>query len=35
MMAVVHDLAEAVVGDIAPWEGVSKAEKVQRERVSI
>ncbi|CEL61882.1 HD domain-containing protein 2 OS=Danio rerio GN=hddc2 PE=2 SV=1 [Rhizoctonia solani AG-1 IB] len=32
MMAVVHDLAEAVVGDIAPWEGVSKAEKVQRER---
>ncbi|EUC59643.1 hydrolase-HD superfamily protein [Rhizoctonia solani AG-3 Rhs1AP] len=32
MMAVVHDLAEAVVGDIAPWEGISKAEKVQRER---
>ncbi|KDN35067.1 hypothetical protein RSAG8_11905, partial [Rhizoctonia solani AG-8 WAC10335] len=32
MMAVVHDLAEAVVGDIAPWESISKAEKVQRER---
>ncbi|KAF8677561.1 HD protein [Rhizoctonia solani] len=35
MMAVVHDLAEAVVGDIAPWEGISKAEKIQRERASI
>ncbi|CAE7170861.1 unnamed protein product [Rhizoctonia solani] len=32
MMAVVHDLAEAVVGDIAPWEGISKAEKAQREQ---
>ncbi|CUA78194.1 HD domain-containing protein 2 [Bos taurus] [Rhizoctonia solani] len=32
MMAVVHDLAEAIVGDIAPWEGISKAEKAQRER---
>ncbi|KAG8692052.1 hypothetical protein FRC11_007018 [Ceratobasidium sp. 423] len=31
-MAVVHDLAEAVVGDIAPWEGISKVEKAQRER---
>ncbi|EIW78999.1 HD domain-containing protein [Coniophora puteana RWD-64-598 SS2] len=27
MMAVVHDLAEAQVGDIAPREGISKAEK--------
>ncbi|KAG8745639.1 hypothetical protein FRC10_007336 [Ceratobasidium sp. 414] len=32
MMSVVHDLAEAVVGDIAPWEGISRAEKVARER---
>jgi 5'-deoxynucleotidase YfbR-like HD superfamily hydrolase len=34
MMAVVHDLAEAIVGDIAPWEGISKADKMERERVS-
>ncbi|KAF9525126.1 HD domain-containing protein [Crepidotus variabilis] len=27
MMAVVHDLAEAQVGDIAPREGIPKAEK--------
>ncbi|KAJ8095029.1 hypothetical protein PM082_010247 [Marasmius tenuissimus] len=27
MMCVVHDLAEAQVGDIAPHEGISKAEK--------
>ncbi|KZP01661.1 hypothetical protein CALVIDRAFT_14605 [Calocera viscosa TUFC12733] len=27
MLAVVHDLAEAQVGDIAPSEGFSKAEK--------
>lgn len=27
MMALVHDLAEAQVGDIAPREGISKAEK--------
>ncbi|KAI0831911.1 HD domain-containing protein [Trametes gibbosa] len=27
MMAVVHDLAEAQVGDIAPQEGIPKAEK--------
>ncbi|KAI0793865.1 HD domain-containing protein [Fomes fomentarius] len=27
MMALVHDLAEAQVGDIAPHEGISKAEK--------
>ena len=32
MMAVVHDLAEAMVGDIAPWEGISKEEKMKRER---
>ncbi|KAF8735716.1 hypothetical protein AX14_001581 [Amanita brunnescens Koide BX004] len=27
MMAIVHDLAEAQVGDIGPQEGISKAEK--------
>lgn len=27
MMCIVHDLAEAQVGDIAPSEGISKAEK--------
>ena len=36
MLAVVHDLAEAVAGDIAPWEaGISKEDKIARERVSI
>lgn len=34
MLAVVHDLAEAVAGDIAPWEaGITKEDKVERERV--
>ncbi|OAJ44445.1 hypothetical protein BDEG_27670 [Batrachochytrium dendrobatidis JEL423] len=31
-MAIVHDLAEAVVGDITPYSGVSKKDKQQRER---
>nr|KAJ3422707.1 hypothetical protein HK105_006823 [Polyrhizophydium stewartii] len=31
-MAVVHDLAEAVVGDLTPHSGVSKEEKQRRER---
>ncbi|KAI8923276.1 HD domain-containing protein [Entophlyctis helioformis] len=31
-MAIVHDLAEAVVGDLTPHSGVSKAEKERRER---
>lgn len=30
-MAVVHDLAEAVVGDITPYDGVSKEVKRRRE----
>jgi putative hydrolases of HD superfamily len=30
-MALVHDLAEALVGDITPHCGISKAEKAQRE----
>lgn len=33
MMSVVHDLAEAHVGDITPHEGISKAEKKQLEAV--
>ncbi|CAG7851744.1 SubName: Full=Uncharacterized protein {ECO:0000313/EMBL:CCA71656.1} [Serendipita indica DSM 11827] len=31
MLAVVHDLAEATVGDITPDEGISKEEKKQLE----
>ena len=31
-MAVVHDLPEIVVGDITPHDGISKAEKHQREQ---
>lgn len=31
-MALVHDLAEAIVGDIAPGDGVSKEEKHRREK---
>jgi putative hydrolase of HD superfamily len=34
MLAVVHDLAEAQVGDITPDEGFSKQEKKQLEEVS-
>ncbi|EIE88667.1 hypothetical protein RO3G_13378 [Rhizopus delemar RA 99-880] len=32
-MAIVHDLAEAVVGDITPHAGVSKEEKFTLEKV--
>ncbi|CDO76300.1 hypothetical protein BN946_scf184917.g16 [Trametes cinnabarina] len=34
MMALVHDLAEAQVGDIAPREGIPKAEKRRLEAVT-
>jgi putative hydrolase of HD superfamily len=34
MMCLVHDLAEADVGDITPLCGVSHEEKVKRESVS-
>ncbi|KAH6565416.1 hypothetical protein BASA50_010916 [Batrachochytrium salamandrivorans] len=34
-MAVVHDLAEAVVGDLTPHSGISKAEKEKLERAAI
>lgn len=33
MMAVVHDLAEAIVGDIAPSDGIPKDEKMRLEKV--
>jgi putative hydrolase of HD superfamily len=33
MLAVVHDLAEAQVGDIAPDEGFSNAQKRRLEEV--
>lgn len=32
-MALVHDLAESIVGDIAPADNVSKEEKHRREKV--
>ena len=34
-MALVHDLAEAVVGDITPHDGVHKDEKHARERAAM
>ncbi|CAH9086460.1 unnamed protein product [Cuscuta epithymum] len=34
-MAIVHDIAEAIVGDITPCDGVSKTEKSRREREAI
>ncbi|KAG4942615.1 hypothetical protein JHK85_047261 [Glycine max] len=34
-MAIVHDIAEAIVGDITPLDGVSKAEKNQREQAAL
>ncbi|KAI5076507.1 hypothetical protein GOP47_0008572 [Adiantum capillus-veneris] len=34
-MAVVHDIAEAIVGDITPSDGIPKQEKSRRERAAI
>ncbi|XP_041018716.1 5'-deoxynucleotidase HDDC2 isoform X2 [Juglans microcarpa x Juglans regia] len=34
-MAIVHDIAEAIVGDITPSDGISKAEKSRREREAL
>lgn len=34
-IAIVHDIAEAIVGDITPSDGISKAEKSQREREAL
>ena len=33
MLAVVHDLAEASVGDVTPHQGISKEEKERLETV--
>ncbi|PON99281.1 Ribonuclease Y [Trema orientale] len=34
-MAIVHDIAEAIVGDITPSDGISKTEKSRREREAL
>lgn len=34
-MALVHDLAESIVGDITPHDGISKEEKSAKERKAI
>ncbi|KAK4337612.1 hypothetical protein RND71_042099 [Anisodus tanguticus] len=34
-MAIVHDIAEAIVGDITPADGISKNEKSRRERAAL
>lgn len=34
-IAIVHDIAEAIVGDITPSDGVPKAEKSRREQVAL
>lgn len=34
-MALIHDLAESLVGDITPLDGISKAEKRRREEVTM
>ncbi|XAR55874.1 hypothetical protein NMG60_11036105 [Bertholletia excelsa] len=34
-IAIVHDIAEAIVGDITPSDGVPKAEKSQREQAAL
>jgi putative hydrolase of HD superfamily len=33
-IALVHDMAESIVGDIAPMDKVSKEEKHRREKVT-
>ena len=34
-LALVHDMAECIVGDITPFDGVSKEEKHKRERTAM
>lgn len=34
-MAIVHDIAEAIVGDITPSDGIPKSEKSRREREAL
>jgi putative hydrolases of HD superfamily len=35
MLALVHDLAESIVGDFTPYSGVSRDEKARREGLAI
>ena len=35
LLALAHDVAEAIVGDIAPGDGVSKADKADREAAAM
>ena len=32
-MAIVHDMAECIVGDIAPFQNIPKQEKLRKEQV--
>ena len=32
-LAIVHDLAESIIGDITPQDGVTKEEKYRLEKV--
>ena len=34
-LALVHDLQEAIVGDITPFDGISKDEKAQKEQIAV
>lgn len=34
-LALIHDIQEALVGDITPFDGVSEEEKVQREKAAV
>jgi putative hydrolase of HD superfamily len=34
LLALLHDLAEATVGDITPFDGISREEKARRERIA-
>ena len=34
-MCLAHDLAESIVGDITPSDGISKEEKFKKEKVSV
>lgn len=34
-LALIHDLQEALVGDITPFDGVSEEEKAQREKAAV
>lgn len=34
-LAIIHDIQEALVGDITPFDGVSKEEKAEREKAAV